>query len=77
MANKIDSLADANDPVRKENIKLAINEYLEYNRVGTGTPEGVITANIGTVYHRLDGGASTSLYVKESGTNTNTGWVAK
>ena len=43
---------------------------------GTGTPEAVVTAPIGSLYSRLDGGASTTLYVKESGTG-NTGWVAK
>jgi hypothetical protein len=43
---------------------------------GTGTPEGVITANVGSHYHRRDGGALTSFYVKESGSG-NTGWVAK
>ena len=43
---------------------------------GTGTPEGVVTAGIGTLFLRTDGGASTTLYVKESGTG-NTGWVAK
>ena len=43
---------------------------------GTGSPEGVLTANIGSLYSRTDGGAGTSLYVKESGTG-NTGWVAK
>ena len=42
---------------------------------GAGSPEGAITANIGSTYRRTDGGASTSLYVKESGTG-NTGWVA-
>jgi hypothetical protein len=43
---------------------------------GTGSPEGVLTANIGSLYSRTDGGANTTLYVKESGTG-NTGWVAK
>lgn len=43
---------------------------------GTGSPEGVISAIVGSTYHRTDGGAGTSFYVKESGTN-NTGWVAK
>jgi hypothetical protein len=41
-----------------------------------GTPEGVITAPIGAIATRRDGGASTTLYVKQSGTG-NTGWVAK
>lgn len=43
---------------------------------GTGTPEGVVTASIGSLYTRTDGGASTTLYVKESGVG-NTGWIAK
>jgi len=43
---------------------------------GTGSPESVVTAPIGSLYSRLDGGASTTLYVKQSGTG-NTGWAAK
>lgn len=43
---------------------------------GTGSPEGVLTAPVGSTYHRTDGGAVTSFYVKESGAG-NTGWVAK
>ncbi|HEX6684536.1 MAG TPA: hypothetical protein VF062_17160, partial [Candidatus Limnocylindrales bacterium] len=43
---------------------------------GAGTPEGAVAAPIGSTYHRTDGGAGTSFYVKESGTG-NTGWVAK
>jgi len=43
---------------------------------GTGDPEGAVTASVGSTFHRTDGGASTTLYVKESGTG-NTGWVAK
>lgn len=43
---------------------------------GTGTPEAVVTAPIGTLYVNLSGGASTTLYVKTSGTG-NTGWTAK
>jgi hypothetical protein len=43
---------------------------------GTGSPEGVTTAPVGSLFLRRDGGASTTLYVKESGSG-NTGWVAK
>ena len=43
---------------------------------GNGTPEGAVTADIGSLFLREDGGASTTLYVKESGTG-NTGWIAK
>ncbi len=45
-------------------------------RAGSGTPEGAVTAPVGSMYTRSDGGASTTLYVKESGAG-NTGWVAK
>lgn len=43
---------------------------------GTGSPEAVVTANIGSLYLRTDGGANTTLYIKESGIS-NTGWIAK
>jgi hypothetical protein len=43
---------------------------------GAGTPEGAVTAPVGSIFMRSDGGAGTSFYVKESGTG-NTGWVAK
>ena len=44
---------------------------------GVGAPNGAVTASVGALYLRLDGGAATTLYVKESGVNTNTGWVGK
>ena len=43
---------------------------------GIGSPEGAVTANVGSLYMRTDGGASTTLYVKESG-SSSTGWIAK
>jgi hypothetical protein len=43
---------------------------------GTGTPESAVTASVGSLFSRTDGGASTTLYVKESGAG-NTGWIAK
>lgn len=42
----------------------------------TGTPEGSVTAPVGSMALRSDGGAGTTLYVKETGTG-NTGWAAK
>lgn len=42
---------------------------------GSGSPESVVTAPIGSLYVRTDGSTGTTLYVKESGTG-NTGWVA-
>lgn len=43
---------------------------------GTGSPEAVVTAGIGSLYSNVSGGVSTTLYVKTSGTG-NTGWTAK
>ena len=43
---------------------------------GAGSPEGVVSASIGSTYRRLDGGPNSTFYVKESG-STETGWVAK
>lgn len=45
-------------------------------QTGSGSPAGVISAPVGTLYLRTDGGANTTLYVKESGTGSS-GWVAK
>ena len=42
---------------------------------GTGSPEGVTSGVIGSLYSRTDGGVNTSLYIKQSGTG-NTGWAA-
>jgi hypothetical protein len=44
---------------------------------GNGTPEGVVAAIPGSLFLRQDGGAGTTLYTKESGVGTNTGWVGK
>lgn len=46
-------------------------------KTGTGSPEAAVAAQIGSLYLRQDGGANTTLYVKESGAGTNTGWIAK
>ena len=43
---------------------------------GTGSPENALSAPVGALFLRTNGGASTTLYIKESGTG-NTGWVAK
>jgi len=43
---------------------------------GNGSPETVVTGSPGDLYSNTSGGAGTTLYVKESGVATNTGWVA-
>jgi hypothetical protein len=42
---------------------------------GTGSPDAVLTAAIGSTFRRRDGIAGASFYVKQTGTG-NTGWVA-
>ena len=42
----------------------------------SGAPNGAVSASPGSLYLNTNGGATTTLYVKESGTG-NTGWVAK
>lgn len=46
-------------------------------RVGNGSPEGVVEANVGSMYLRRDGTPGQTLYIKESNSGLTTGWVAK
>lgn len=46
-------------------------------RSGAGDPDGVVAAPVGSLFLRSDGSTGTTLYVKETGAATNTGWVAK
>jgi hypothetical protein len=57
-----------------------------YNNVGSNTsgwhvgsvnPNTNVSALIGSLYTNTAGGAGNTLWVKESGSGTNTGWVAK
>lgn len=43
---------------------------------GAGSPNGVVTAPIGSLYSNTSGGSGTTLYVKESGSGSS-GWVGK
>lgn len=43
---------------------------------GAGTPEGNVTAGVGSTYHNRTGAGNSSYYVKESGTGA-TGWQPK
>ena len=44
---------------------------------GFGSPEGSVKAGLGWMYLNLRGGTNETLYVKESGDGTDTGWIAK
>lgn len=58
--------------------RIKVSNVLPVNMLhsGSGSPEGAVTAPVGTLYTDTAGGESTTLYVKETGTG-NTGWVAK
>ena len=54
----------------------ALGKTPVFTEVGNGSPEGNIQAGVGSIYKRQDGGASTTLNIKETGSG-NTGWAAK
>lgn len=68
-----------NQPDDLNSLDVFVTDSASFTRImtGTGTPEGNVTSNVGSIWLRTDGGSGTTLYVKESGTNSNTGWVAK
>jgi hypothetical protein len=51
-----------------------VNNGIVQEWAGYGSPDGVVLASAGSLYQRLDGGVSTTFYVKETGTG-KTGWV--
>ena len=57
-----------------QNIRMPANVSIG---IGAGSPEGVLAQGVGSLYLRYDGGVSTTLYVKQTGGATNTGWAAK
>jgi hypothetical protein len=46
-------------------------------KFGSGSPEGLVVADIGTLYMRTDGSTSTTLYVKTANNGSANGWTAK
>jgi hypothetical protein len=44
---------------------------------GEAAPQGQVRGSVGDLYLCLRGGAASTLYVKESGLNSTSGWVAK
>lgn len=65
------------DPVARGwmlQVKDAIDARFKF---GSGAPEGIVTANLGCIYQRTDGAASTSIYIKTADDGAATGWTAK
>lgn len=54
----------------------AINDLSQRFYWGAGDPNTQVTADVGAVFLRLNGGIGSTMYVKEVGSG-NTGWAAK
>lgn len=76
LEKKLGVLYDGNIQIVKSGAAIEWTDGGPIWLVGAGTPEGNVTADVGSLFTRTNGGAGTTLYVKESGTG-NTGWVAK
>jgi len=68
----------ANDGNQRRAIRLGHGPTSEAQAIyfGSGSPESVVTAVVGSMYLRSDGSTTTTLYVKTSG-SSNTGWTPK
>jgi hypothetical protein len=71
--NVIDCLANGSPIISRPRISLSSGSTVTS---GAGSPEGVVTAPVGSLYTNTTGSTSTTLYVKTSGSG-NTGWTAK
>lgn len=74
-----DNSVDMGSPTLRVKRSYVVSRYYTatvFDSAGSGSPEGAITASVGSTYRRTDGGANSTFYVKEAGTG-NTGWVAK
>lgn len=75
-AEALDGLTPAGrDEMRRLEDRLARLEAMY--AAGYGTPEGVVPGRKGRLFHRLDGGAGSCVYVFEGTDGSVTGWVAK
>jgi hypothetical protein len=72
----IQALVNAVEKLRVSASGVFLGGTTAFDSQGAGTPEGAVTAPVGSTFRRTDGGAATSFYVKESGSG-NTGWVGK
>ncbi len=68
----IEDSADSNNKKKVDLADIAHTSTVLFK--GSGDPEGVVTAPIGSLYQRTDGGVGSVLYTKETGDGLNTGW---
>jgi hypothetical protein len=75
------TIQDNNNYFAATNVEDTLSELYttfknSYILSGSGSPEGVVVANMGAIYVNTAGGVATTLYVKTSGTGAS-GWTAK
>jgi hypothetical protein len=63
----------ANAILASQTITLGTSQIL----FGSGSPNGSVIGSPGYIYINTAGGSATTLWVKESGSGTNTGWIGK
>jgi hypothetical protein len=56
---------------------ISVSNTNSHIMAGVGSPEGVVSADVGSIYLRTGGGAGTTLWVKESGGSSTFGWASK
>ena len=72
ICNAINGTLGAVPGVNRVTLGTGINHF-----AGSGSPEGVVPANMGDLYSNTAGGSGTALYVKATGASgTSTGWTA-
>jgi hypothetical protein len=79
VANDSDGTTNANAGIRPGQVVLPINSPTNFvSRIHThnGAPAGNIVGGTGDLMLRVGGGTGITAYLKESGTNDSTGWVA-
>lgn len=67
--------------IQSDRLQLGSSVNLSFNDTasviaGGSSPEGVQSAAVGSLFLNTNGGTNSTLYVKEGGTNGNTGWYA-
>lgn len=69
----VSAVASHNSPSTK--LLNSTNSKIRCNIAYSGDPTSALTASVGSMYRRTDGGTDTTLYIKESGDDAS-GWVA-
>lgn len=59
-----------------EKIDRVLRELALVDFIGSGDPNGVVTASPGATYRNRAGGVGATLWYKDSGAGTNSGWTA-